>query len=69
MTIKEELGMMSLILAVLINDEQTVNTIDDDLKHIIRDRASINELSEDELIKIGDVLENHLIILTETSRT
>lgn len=63
MTIKEELGMMSLMLAVLINDEQTVNTIDDDLKHIIRDRASINELNEDELVKIGDVLENHLILL------
>ena len=69
MTIKEELGMMCLMLAVLINDEQTANMIDDDLKHIIRDHASINEFNEDELIKIGNVIENHLITLTKTSRT
>ena len=59
MTIKEELGMMLIIIA-FTKTEETINEIDRNLKNVFGTRTSVDELSKEELIDMGDMLETYL---------
>ena len=59
MSIKEELGMMLIIIA-FTKTEKTINEIDKNLKNVFGTRTSVDELSEEELIDMGDMLETYL---------
>lgn len=59
MTIKEELGMMLIIIA-FTKTEKTINEIDKNLKNVFGTRTSVDELSEEELVDMWDMLETYL---------
>ena len=59
MSIREELGMMLIIIA-FTKTEETINEIDRNLKNVFGTRTSVDELSEEELIDMGDMLETYL---------
>lgn len=59
MSIREELGMMLIIIA-FTKTEKTINEIDKNLKNVFGTRTSVDELSEEELIDMGDMLETYL---------
>ena len=59
MSIKEELGMMIIIIA-FTKTEKTINEIDKNLKNVFGTRTSVDELSEEELLDMGDMLETYL---------
>ena len=59
MSIKEELGMMLIIIA-FTKTEKTINEIDKNLKNVFGTRTSVDELSEEELIDMGDMLETYI---------